>query len=376
MCWKIETFWEKKNFFYTNKLSKFQNLYLFLNLKVLEIVKKSKFNDDIKKQNMSESMQKSQDGQESPSAYASAESSPTQSMVSSFSTQSFGANETATNRVNVSPMSVSQSMHTISQTTTPTKTTPSKLIPSSMSVSGIDALAKLEELNNQDFTSLPPDLNTQTIKMVIEKAVKSQLEETKPVSPEKPKASMLSIFGRIFTKAAKPATDEKEKQTLSPSKSNLSANSSSSSSSASSSSPNPECSPFKLLAHETKTQLSPESTTTARTSSSAADSIDLAKEAQIFAGSSNRTTAIEKLVQLNELDHEEADPILSASMKSVEDKSSNSMRQNETSSLSSSKSSDSSSSIGTTSSVQSSTSSDSGSSSNENMKVRFYLAFF
>lgn len=189
-------------------------------------------------------------GMESPSAYASAESSPAQSMVTSLSMQSMQSqqqqhqyDECSPTRSGTMPVSQSMSCFASSQTSSSAHHINLSTIPSSMSVSDIDTLAKLEELNMQAFTSLPPVTNSpksgETVKAVIERTVKAELEKQQQTSPKisPSRSSVFSMLGRIFKSASKSTIDEKPKGgSVSPT-----------SSTASSSSPNPESSPFKLL---------------------------------------------------------------------------------------------------------------------------------
>lgn len=222
-------------------------------------------------------------GEESPSAYASAESSPSNSMATSLSMHSLpaSASSNVTNGSNVivnngmdeefvlvnahhhhhrnqgsssngqATMTISQSMNSFGSqssnsisssgqqrsTTTPT-TSPQtatqhinlSAIPNSMSVSGIDALAKLEELNMQAFTSLPPVPATspaagvkvspgETVKSVIERTVQAEIEKqqqttTATTSPKassttSPRSSsVFSVLGRIFKSGSKSSDDK------------------------------------------------------------------------------------------------------------------------------------------------------------------------
>lgn len=161
-------------------------------------------------------------GMESPSAYASAESSPAQSMVTSLSMHSMQSqqqqhqyDECSPTRSGTMPVSQSMSCFGSSQTSSSAHHINLSTIPSSMSVTDIDTLAKLEELNMQAFTSLPPvsPKSGETVKAVIERTVKAELEKQQQTSPKisPSRSSVFSMLGRIFKSASKSTIDEKPK---------------------------------------------------------------------------------------------------------------------------------------------------------------------
>lgn len=175
------------------------------------------------------------DGGESPSAYASAESSPSHSMATSLSMHSMQAgaatsgNEDEFVMVNSrsSGMTVSQSMSSFSprSPSSPTQHINLSSIPSSMSVSGIDTLAKLEELNMQGFTSLPPVKSSpDNVQKIIENTIKSEVEKQtspKQTSPTSQRSSVFSVFGRFFSKSASKPAEDKDKSKVGPNQSLL-----------------------------------------------------------------------------------------------------------------------------------------------------------
>lgn len=200
-------------------------------------------------------------GGESPSAYASAESSPLQSL------QSF------------SSLKQADEMATAGHSK-------GGLVNSSSAV-GIATLGKVEydQANGllNEYQSLPPTLTgTESVKEIIEKTVKSSIEEitankkSPKTSPETTtqRSSMLSLLGRMFQKSDSSKKKDAATTTLP---------------SVSSSSPNPENSPYKLLAAKQPPQ----------------------------------DEHLEKLAALNHREHEKVDPILSsASIKLVDNETS------------------------------------------------------
>ena len=268
------------------------------------------------------------------SAYASAESSPNQSLTPSHSNSSFTLSINEKNSlVDVLPKQYS---------------TQQSQMPTSLSTaSGFNNLNKLEEymMANTEFQSLPSTLKKdECVKDIIDKTVKTTMQTTSPKPTESPisKSSVLSFIENLLVKPSKssqnlsskspeqtsttkpaitkPATHLNPHDALS--KSNLSTTSSSS--------PNPECSPFKLLVNELPASttahqmqspsyqaannkpvstLSPNGTTI--NDAVAIFNAAMSSEAKKSEPESNKI--IENLAMLNRKEHEKADPVLSAS---------------------------------------------------------------
>jgi hypothetical protein len=270
------------------------------------------------------------------SAYASAESSPNQSLTPSNSNSSFTLSINEKNSLvdvltNTKQYSCQQSQ-----------------MPTSLSTaSGFNNLNKLEEymMANNEFQSLPSTLKKdECVKDIIDKTVKTTMQTTSPKPTESPisKSSVLSFIENLLVKPSKsshslsskspeqtatakpaitkPATHLNPHDALS--KSNLSTTSSSS--------PNPECSPFKLLVNELPAStsahqmqspsyqatnnkpvstLSPNGTTI--NDAVAIFNAAMSSEAKKSEPESNKI--IENLAMLNRKEHEKADPVLSAS---------------------------------------------------------------
>jgi hypothetical protein len=218
------------------------------------------------KKNMNE-----QSNDHSPSAYASAETSPTLSLISSGSSHSLQhtegvrptkalPNSVSLNLIQLNDPSAQTDENKPPSTSTTTSTTSSMI--SSFSLCGISQKLDDETISlMDDFQSLPPAKSDEaTVKDIIDKTVKANMDETSPNSKKtQQRSSVLSLFGRMFTKSS----DAKKKDDVTMT------------SMATTSSPNPESSPYKLLNEEKKEEAS-----------------------------------LEKLASLNHQEHEKIDPVV------------------------------------------------------------------
>jgi hypothetical protein len=203
--------------------------------------------------------------------YASAESSPTQSLSASQSASSFNhlstntsnadlyksANSTANNSFN-DVSSSSDASVIMAQSTTTTTTTPTirPYLPNSTSSNSLNTNYVM---NSQEYQSLPyySENGKPNVKQIIDDTIKIAVNE-KPLeattatsiptaqTPTKKSSSVMSFIEKMFVKSPTSLPPQSKPSELGLPKDLQS--------SISSSSPNPECSPYKLLDHELQQQ--------------------------------------------------------------------------------------------------------------------------
>lgn len=262
------------------------------------------------------------------STYTSAETSPNPSMTASLSSNLIRSTSVANCEDLVKTEQTLS--HPLADLVGPSV----KVLSTSTSSNAIEKLLKMGELgslNVNEFQSLPPNIlfenkpilnlienqvelsgpGSQSIQDLVKTTVKTLIENTV-------KSSIDEVLSQEFNK-------EKEKIVSGPSlmPSLFPATSSLLTSTVSSSSPNPDCSPFKLLVNEipnTESGLvkSPSTNLTIQTSTLSPNGSTIHEAVAVFNSELTKTKddkVIESLALLNHKEHEQADPILSASSK-------------------------------------------------------------